>query len=142
MDTIQFKDENLKSAILSEMKKQHFIAWSAKDITEDDALKVKTLMLFGKLITSIEGIENFKNLTSLYLYSNNLTDLTPLAGLSNLTILYLNSNKISDLAPLASLSNLNWLNVKCNQISNMDVLQSLPNLTHIVLNIGIRFEHD
>lgn len=120
MDTIQFKDENLKSAILSEMKKQHFIAWSAKDITEDDALKVKTLMLFGKLITSIEGLENFKNLTSLYLYSNNLTDLTP----------------------LASLSNLNWLNVKCNQISNMDVLQSLPNLTHIVLNIGIRFEHD
>ena len=33
MDTIQFKDENLKSAILSEMKKQHFIAWSAKDLS-------------------------------------------------------------------------------------------------------------
>ena len=142
MDTIQFKDENLKSAILSEMKKQHFIAWSAKDITEDDALKVKTLMLFGKLITSIEGLENFKNLTDLNLNNNQISDLKPLATLTNLTELNLGTNQISDLAPLASLSNLNWLNVKCNQISNMDVLQSLPNLTHIVLNIGIRFEHD
>ena len=142
MDTIQFKDENLKSAILSEMKERHLIDQAAQDITEDDAPKVTELDLDSSSINSIEGIEKFKNLTLLSIAHNQVSDLTPLASLSKLTNLYLNSNKISDLAPLASLSNLNWLNVKCNQISNMDVLQSLPNLTHIVLNIGIRFEHD
>lgn len=41
METIQFKDENLKSAILSDMKMRRLIDLAAKEITEHDALKVR-----------------------------------------------------------------------------------------------------
>ena len=115
--TIQFKDENLKSAILADMKKQHLIDQSAVDITEDDALKVGRLDLFGKLITSIEGLEKFKNLTELWLTDNNISNIEPLSSLPNLTNLSLYRNHISDLTPLSGLSKLETLNAKDQTIT-------------------------
>ena len=114
---IQFKDENLKSAILADMKKQHLIDQSAVDITEDDALKVGRLDLFGKLITSIEGLEKFKNLTELWLTDNNISNIEPLSSLPNLTNLSLYRNHISDLTPLSGLSKLETLNAKDQTIT-------------------------
>lgn len=114
---IQFNDENLKSAILADMKKQHLIDQSAVDITEDDALKVGRLDLFGKLITSIEGLEKFKNLTELWLTDNNISNIEPLSSLPNLTNLSLYRNHISDLTPLSGLSKLETLNAKDQTIT-------------------------
>ena len=114
---IQFNDENLKSAILADMKKQHLIDQSAVDITEDDALKVGRLDLFGKLITSIEGLEKFKNLTELWLTDNNISNIEPLSSLPNLTNLSLYRNHISDLSPLAGLSKLASLNAQDQTIT-------------------------
>lgn len=114
---IKFKDENLKNAILSDMKKQHLIDQSAVDITENDALKVGRLDLFGKLITSIEGLEKFKNLTELWLTDNNISNIEPLSSLPNLTNLSLYRNHISDLSPLAGLSKLASLNAQDQTIT-------------------------
>ena len=114
---IQFKDKNLKNAILADMKKQHLIDQSAVDITEDDALKVGRLDLFGKLITSIEGLEKFKNLTELWLTDNNISNIEPLSSLPNLTNLSLYRNHISDLTPLSGLSKLETLNAKDQTIT-------------------------
>ena len=134
METIQFKDENLKKAILSEMKEQNLIALDAHDITEADALKVKELELFCEHIKLIEGLEKFKNLTNLYLSSNSISDLTPLAGLSNLKMLWLHSNHISNLKPLKTLTNLTILNLYHNHISNIEPLTQLSNLTALFLD--------
>ena len=133
METIQFKDENLKIAILHEMKKQHLIDQSAQDITEDDALKVGRLDLFGKLITSIEGLEKFKNLETLHLDFNCIASLKPLAALAWLTELLLNSNHISDLTPLAGLTNLETLHLHNNYISDIKPLAGLINLEWLTL---------
>ena len=131
---IKFKDENLKNSILSEMKKQNLIDQAAVDITEDDSLKAKELTLYNNHITSIEGLENFKNLTSLFLNNNNISDLKPLAELTKLTALYLNNNNISDLKPLAKLTNLTKLFITNNQIADIKPLTSLTGLTWIYLN--------
>ena len=85
MDTkIQFKDENLKNGVLYETQRQSVVDKSVKDITENDALKVTELNLDNKHISSLEGIEKFKNLTTLDLGSNQISDITPLKSLTNL----------------------------------------------------------
>lgn len=152
---IKFKDENLKNAILSDMKKQDLIDEDAKDITENDAFRVRALSLNSSSITSLEGLEALKNLTSLNLNGNHLSDLKPLAGLAELKELSLNNihlsdltplasltnletlffcgNHLSDLKPLAGLSNINFLKLGGNQISDLTPLSGLGNLTELHL---------
>ena len=101
---IQFKDANLKKAILTEMKERHLIDQAAQDITEDDAPKVTVLLLDNKNIQSIEGLESFKNLITLDLIENNISDIKPLSNLTKLTHLNLDFNNISNLTPLAGLT--------------------------------------
>lgn len=89
---IQFKDENLKKAILFELHEQNLIDYSVDNITKGDALKLKILDLSYqgmKSIKSIEGLEFFKNLKTLAFYDNQVSDISPLAGLSKLTDLSL-----------------------------------------------------
>lgn len=152
---IKFKDENLKNAILSDMKKQDLIDEDAKDITENDAFRVRALSLNSSSITSLEGLEALKNLTSLNLNDNHisdlkplaglaelkelslnnihLSDLTPLASLTNLETLFFCGNHLSDLKPLAGLSNINFLKLGGNQISDLTPLSGLGNLTELHL---------
>lgn len=104
---IQFKDPVFKKRVLSEMKTQGIISSDKQDITGEDALKVKVLNL-GKHenddpITSLDGIEKFKNLTTLWLSNNKISDITPLKDLTNLTWLYLNHNQIQNLECLNTL---------------------------------------
>lgn len=132
---IQFKDENLKHAILNEMKAQHLIDQSAQEITEDDALKLAgRLDIRGRHITSIEGIESFKNITELWLDHNNISDLKPLASLNKLESLELNHNHISDFKPLTNLTNLTLLSLNDNNISDLKPLAGLSNLSYLSLN--------
>ena len=135
---IQFKDPVFKKRVLSEMKTQGIISSDKQDITGEDALKVKVLNL-GKHenddpITSLDGIEKFKNLTTLWLSNNQISDITPLKDLTNLTWLYLDSNNISDLTRLAALTNLETLWLSSNQISDLTRLAGLTNLTTLDLH--------
>ncbi len=158
---VQFKDPVLKKRILSQMKKQNLISQSAQDITEEDALKVKELIMSSDpgddKIQSIEGIENFKNLTWLSLSDNQITDITPLKGLTNLTYLALsgchitditplkgltklescldlNYNQITDITPLAGMTNLSSLDLRQNKITDVTPLAGMTNLTNLLLS--------
>ena len=140
---IQFKDENLKKAILSYLKKprynddgklQNLIDQSARDITEDDALKVTALDLSSSYIESLEGIEKFKNLIALNLVGNYISDITPLKNLSKLRTFYSAFNNISDITPLTNLTNLEELSIPKLQISDIKPLANLTNLTKLYLS--------
>ena len=134
---IQFKDPVLKKRIQQQMYIQRLIDWSDQDITEEDALKVKELDLDKSIdgsVISLDGIENFKNLTKLSLAFNQISDITPLAGLTNLTKLSLAFNQISDITPLAGLTNLTSLSIESNGVSDVAPLQSLTNLTKLNLD--------
>ena len=132
---IKFKDKTLKDSILFEMKTRGLIDSSTQDITKDDALKVTELTAITNTnaITSIEGLENFKNLTVLNLNFSQISDLTPLAGLTKLKDLELNDNQIADITPLAGLTKLTQLWLANNQISDLTPLAGLTKLTYLVL---------
>ena len=135
--TIQFKDSILKERIIDVMKKQKTIAPDATEITEEDALKIHGFLELGSVdsnkITSLGGIEKFKNLTGLWLSDNNISDITPLASLTNLLFLKLDGNHIFYVTPLAGLTNLANLDLRNNQISNILPLKDLTDLTALWL---------
>ena len=137
---IQFKDENLKKAILFELHEQNLIDYSVDNITKGDALKLKILDLSYqgmKSIKSIEGLEFFKNLETLVFYDNQVSDISPLAGLSKLTKLNLAYNgHISDLTPLATLTGLTSLDLRNNSISDLTPLAGLTKLTGLYLEFN------
>ncbi|HEY9692307.1 MAG TPA: leucine-rich repeat domain-containing protein [Oculatellaceae cyanobacterium] len=62
-------------------------------------------------VTSLEGIQALRNLTSLDLHYNKISDVKPLRGLTKLTTLTLNSNQISDVEPLIGLTELTDLSL-------------------------------
>ena len=131
---IQFKDENLKKALLDDMKKQKLISETATEITKDDALKLTTFNSSVFIYSSFEGIQNFKNLTSFYASHVGVSDFKPLASLTKLTSLYLAWNDVPDIKPLANLTNLTDLNLAKNQISDLTPLKGLTKLETLVLS--------
>lgn len=132
---IQFKDESLKNAILIEMKNQKLISESATEITKDDALKLTS---FGEAnnytYSFFDGIQNFKNLTSLFASHVGVSDFEPLASLTKLTYLNLGWNYVSDIKPLANLTNLTYLDLYNNQISDLTPLKGLTKLETLILH--------
>ena len=147
---IEFKDENLKKALLDYMKKKGFIGSDATDITEAQAKKVEDLSnyvdfyyndddyefvldgdikedppLMYKKIQHLDGLEKFTQLKKLDLSGNNISDLTPLKGLTSLEILTLDENKISDIQSLSSLTNLKALRLCSASIRDWSPLNKL-----------------
>lgn len=135
---IQFKDPVLKKRILSSMKAEGVISLDKQDITEEDALKVNNLNLQkpegDDPITSLNGIEKFKNLTDLNLEKNQISDAAPLKDLLDLGNLNLSNNQISDITPLKGLNNLSDLNLDYNKISDITPLKDLSDLMALYLD--------
>ena len=105
---VQFKDQNLKNALLYCMKKQGLIADNATEINEEQALKLTNLKgLFaqhnlnsiassieGREIKDLSGIKYFKNLTTLSLCHNWIHDFSELSELHKLEYLDISTNNI------------------------------------------------
>ena len=93
---------------------------------------LKELTLYGCGLSTVEGIENAKNLTYLDLSENTLRDITPISNLSGLKELYLQGNALEDLTALSGLMELSVLNVSHNSLTDLSTLGSNAQLT--VLN--------
>lgn len=117
-----FKDTNLELAVREVLNKPN------GDLTIVDVESITSLDINYKDITSLDGIQNLKNLESLNLRNNKITDIRPLSNLSKLKDLYLSENKISDLSSLKNLSNLEYLSLEGNEIKEIDSLGKLKNL--------------
>lgn len=142
---IQFKDPNLKAALLEHMKLYSFFDPNATEITEAQAEKVQRLGMFslesqgdgplrGKGIKDITDLQYFKNLQTLDLSSNDITDISPLEKLPNLQWLTLNSDKnITDFSPLAKLTKLSRLSCNNTNISDLSPLKDLKELMYLCL---------
>ena len=150
---IQFKDQNLKAALLAYMKNPHnhapFIPQDATEITEDQAKQVTDLSnyddldsddydelcrnvggaenspLLDKKIQHLDGLEKFTNLKKLDLFKNNISDLTPLKDLTSLEILDLSENKITSIQSLEKLTNLKALDISNASIRDWSPLNKL-----------------
>lgn len=150
--TIVFEDKNLYNVV----KGNPLIVSSNDDelsveIEQRSIEYLTSLTCSSEAITSLKGIENFKNLESLDIDNNKgLTDLSVLSELTNLESLsieglginnidiveslpnlkklYISNNNVTDIEALKNLTNLEILYLDDNLITNIDVLQNLVNL--------------
>jgi len=121
----------------------------------DDTYNLDYLYLDSFGISSLDGIENFTNITGLsiksssiksidklsYLHNlkyinledNYVTDIEPLNLLDNLVYINLANNLITDISPLKYLNNTKYLNLKNNKIVDLDGLTLMTNLTYLDL---------
>lgn len=123
---VKFNDLNLETAIRGVINKP------SENIFYKDVSGITELILPGKEIVDLKGLEYFSNLTNINLQSNQISDLSPLSGLIYLTSLDLDCNQISDISLLNGLMNLENLHIDTNKIVTVN-LKGLNNL--IVLNL-------
>lgn len=99
----------------------------------NNVLQITSLNLRDLGISSLEGIEQLKNLESLDLRGNPVYDLTPLQGLVKLRSLNLRETAVSDLSPLATLKELRYLNIHSAPVEDISVIGSLQNLETLIM---------
>ncbi|KAL0217259.1 hypothetical protein RCL1_007840 [Eukaryota sp. TZLM3-RCL] len=85
-------------------------------------------------LTSVDGIQLFTGLSSLYLSYSKVSNVTPLYNLSNLTELYLDVTEVDDISPLSLLTNLTDLDLNNTKVSDISVLCNLISLTYLDLS--------
>lgn len=88
---------------------------------------LKRLSVYENMLISLEGIEHLKHLESLFCSYNRIEDINPLKGLKSLEALYCYSNNITSLKDIESLLSLKELG--CD--SNILKIENLLNLTNI-----------
>jgi uncharacterized repeat protein (TIGR01451 family) len=98
------------------------------EIDISEVLKVIHLDVKSKMISNLDGIENFKNLKKLWCGNNQLTSLN-VQGLTNLTSLDCYNNQLTSLN-VQGLTNLKVLSCYLNQLTSLNV-QNLTNLIDI-----------
>jgi len=79
-------------------------------------------------ITTLTGIEKFKNIKYLNLTNNYIKDITLLSELQKIEDLYLFGNNIQDITPLKSFKTLNNIGLSYNCIKDITPLIDIPNL--------------
>ncbi len=125
-------------------------------LTEERCKEVTRLEIEDTEITSLQGVEYFTNLTSIYVSYGYISDLSPLAsvpslaeinighcpvseipdlsGLENLTLLWVWDGCITDLSPVAKLARVSDLNFSYNYVASVAPLRTLENPEHVILN--------
>ena len=100
----------------------------------EHARNLTTLNLADNLVSDISALETLNALTTLNLTGNAIADLTPLAQRTGLTDLQLSQNEIADISALAKLTKLTVLNLSANSIGDIEALGKLTNLTTLTLS--------
>jgi len=95
------------------------------EVQVSEALQIVVMRVDNESITSLDGIEYFTNLESLYCNDNELTSLDT-STLTNLTRLRCDNNALTSL-DLSGLVNLEDLNCRDNQLTSLE-LSGLVNL--------------
>jgi hypothetical protein len=111
------------------------------EIDIEEALKIISLDLSNKQISSLEGIGNFKNLERLYCLQNEIITLN-LQELSSLTFLSCGTNQLSSLN-IQELENLEYVYCNNNLLTTINVkglvnLKTLDCNTNQLINLDVK----
>ena len=120
-DTVE--DEFLKKALIARL--------GADSNGEPDFSKqgdITFLDLRGKYIETLDGIQNFTNLTTLIVDDNEISSIAPLASMTSLEYLDISGQNIEDLSAISGLTNLVELDVSDNPLSSVDAVSGMTKL--------------
>lgn len=92
-------------------------------ISEEEAALVKVIDCYSLEISSLEGIEYFKELKELYCSNNTLTTID-IAGNKKLEVLDIHNNKLKNI-DVSRNNELNWLECDNNDITNLDISKNV-----------------
>lgn len=150
LTSIYIEDENVYTALKNQI--DYYISDDDNRtlyLTKLQIKMVKELDLSGIEISTVKGLENFKDcgfynfsncgiddlsvldglqdiIYGLDLTENNLTDISKIAEFSNLVNLNLSQNKnLKDLSPIAKLQSLTWLNLNDCDLTDVSELASI-----------------
>ncbi|WP_099355418.1 leucine-rich repeat domain-containing protein [Fredinandcohnia onubensis] len=134
-EKVQFKDENLKTAIADALKIYH------RDVYVDDMERLTSLEASYLEIKDLTGLEYATNLVDLSLSGNEIKGIAPIKNLKNLSYLDLEANQITSIINLSNLENLDSIFLANNELEDIKALLELPNLTHASVygNPGLDF---
>jgi len=124
---ISFEDPKFKAALIE----AGFDTNADGEISESEALEVTQIKFANKELTSIKGIEFFKNVTWLDVKSNQLTSVD-VREVTNLQNFYITNNMISELH-VAGLQRLSGITGNNNQLSSLD-LRDLPRFANLYIS--------
>jgi Leucine-rich repeat (LRR) protein len=94
-----------------------FLTWLKRKY-KNSWKKIKEIDCSNNNLTSLEGIENLRNLRILDCSNNNLTSIEGIENLRNLTHLYCYHNNLTSLKGIENLRNLRILHCYNNNFSN------------------------
>ena len=98
------------------------------DLPDLNSDSLTDLYLSCNKLTSVKGIEKFKNLEALYLNNNLLTSLEEIAELVNLKVLQIVGNKLTSIRGIENLVNLENICLDYNQLTSLEGIEKLINL--------------
>ena len=123
----------MPDAVLRTALRQALAIAPGVPLTAAALASVTTLDLSGAGISDLSGLEQARNLETLFLADNQIIDLSPLAGLVYLQSLSLGGNQITDLRPLAALVHLEFLSLADNRITDLWPLAELVGLEFLFI---------
>ena len=124
-DSTDLNNVKIETAIRKTIKKPE------GELTKADLDKVKTLVITGQELTSLESLEKLTQLENLNVFNNNLIDANGLEELTQLQQVNLGINLLSDVKALGKIKQLLVLNLGNNpnltraQIAELQ--KALPN---------------
>lgn len=125
---VQFYDEGI------EMKLCDILEKNRGEITEDDCLDIECLDLLGYDVRSLEDLEYFDNLTSLYISDCPSIDIEPVLWLDNLKELQISFCDLYDIELLSEIDGLTYLDLSGNQIEDLSPLEHMEELEVLFLD--------
>ena len=134
---------NLKSLSMTRLYNLNF--YKISDYIIDEMPSVATLIISGSTpsnrqseLNSLDGIEKFPNLKSLYAnMTNNILDISAIKNCTQLSYAQLRYANIQSLNGLENLTSLQELYMTSNNISSLKPLENLTNLQVLELNNNV-----
>ncbi len=100
------------------------------------ASKTGTLSCRAKSISSIEGIQYFKQLTIININSNSISSIPALKNFVNLQQLHCDTNILNSLPQLNSITTLLGLSCRKNNLTSLPPLSGLINLSYLSCSLN------
>ena len=103
-------------------------------LTCDTLSRLRQVTAWSQGITSLGGLQNAPELTSLSLTGNSIADIGPVRDLTGLRVLVLGGNPVSDLSPIEGLTALTRLDAQGGTFSSVASLDGHPTLTRLLID--------
>lgn len=92
---------------------------------------VTFLDLSGKYIESLDGIQNFTNLSTLILEGNEISDITALESMTSIKYLDISGQNIDDLSAISNMTGMLELDVSDNPITSIEAVRGMTQLRRL-----------